>query len=163
MSAHLLYSSFLRACSCRDKTWTHFCRAKSGINICVDDMLLKGRSYINQSKSVLLSADVGKTSDLVAYWRLTFTDCNQTQFCCQFWLHSLYSWWLWWFYQLCQWFLPLMRTIWSDTHDLVGVGERKKQKKNWMLLCAMLSQFEKRGWKNRSAQLLCPNRSETAR
>ena len=44
-----------------------FVATERGINICVDDILLKGRSYINQSKSVLLSADVGKTSDLVAY------------------------------------------------------------------------------------------------
>ena len=50
---------------CRDKTWTDLCRAKCGINICVtttrfgsssDDILVKGRSYINQSKSVLLMA-----------------------------------------------------------------------------------------------------------
>ena len=53
------------------------------------------------------------TIDLVAYWRLTFTDCNPTHFCCQFWLHSLYSWWFWWFYQLFQWILRIKWSIWS--------------------------------------------------
>ena len=46
------------------KTGTDFCHAKSGINICVtntrfnccDEILVKGRSYKNQSKSVLLMA-----------------------------------------------------------------------------------------------------------
>ena len=67
-----------KSCVCRDKSASvatkmcmflspqnlDFCRAKSGINICVtstrfsccDDILVKGRSYINQSKSVLLMA-----------------------------------------------------------------------------------------------------------
>ena len=55
-----------------------------------------------------LSADVGKTIDLVA-----FTDCNQTNFRCQLWLHSLYIWWFWWFSQLFHWILRLKWSIWS--------------------------------------------------
>ena len=67
-----------KSCVCRDKSASvatkmcmflspqnlDFCRAKSGINICVtstrfsccDDILVKGWSYMNQSKSVLLMA-----------------------------------------------------------------------------------------------------------
>ena len=52
------------ACFCVDKNWTNLYRDKSGINICVtstrfsccDDILVKGRGYMNQSKSVLLMA-----------------------------------------------------------------------------------------------------------
>ena len=57
----------------------------------------------------------------IMYWQqLTSTDCNQTLFCCcccHFWLHSLYSWCLWWFSQLFQWGvsfeMDIMHTIWS--------------------------------------------------
>ena len=73
---------------------------------------------------MFLRADVAKTIDHVAYWRLTFTDCNQTHFCCQFWLHSLYSWWLWWFFSAVSMGFSFKED--NDTHNLVWVGEKNK-------------------------------------
>ena len=81
------------------------------LSVCVCATDVWSISSVQVTTFTFLSADVGKTIDLVACWRLTFTDCNQTYFSCQFWPHSLYSWWFWWFSQLFQWFLRLKRTI----------------------------------------------------
>ena len=96
------------------------------LSVCVCAIYLWSRSSFQVRRFTFLSADVDKTIDLVAYWRLTFTDCNKTHFCCQFWLHSLYSWWFGWFSQLFQWILH-----WSSRFG--PVGERNKTNNNCML------------------------------
>ena len=83
------------------------------VSVCVYGTDVWSRSSFRVTTFTFLSADVSKTIDLVAYWRLTFTDCNPTHFCCQFQLHSLYSWWFWWFSQLFQWILRFKWSIWS--------------------------------------------------
>ena len=164
MCPRVLSHLFLSVCVCATDVWSRF--------------LLTTFTF--------LSADVGKTIDLVACWRLTFTDCNQTYFSCQFWPHSLYSWWFWWFSQLFQWFLRLKRTIhtiwsgWARELELENFSVKipskprnktrmKQNKQQQMYFYASLRQLTQfdlewdRRRKNRSAQLLYPNRKETVR
>ena len=92
------------------------------LSVCVCAIYVWSRSSFQVRRFTFLSADVDKTIDLVAYWRLTFTDCNKTHFCCQFWLHSLYSWWFGWFSQLFQWILH-----WSSRFGPGGWEKQNKQ------------------------------------
>ena len=43
-------------CVCRDKTGINFCVTSTTSTYCCDDILVKGRSYMKQPKSVLLMA-----------------------------------------------------------------------------------------------------------
>ena len=96
------------------------------LSVCVCATDVWSRSSFWVRTFTFLRADVGKTINHVAYWWLTFTDCNQTHFCCQFWLHSLYSWWLWCFFSAVSMVSSFKAD--DDTHNLVWVGEKNKTK-----------------------------------
>ena len=124
MCLRVLSHLFLSACVCATDVWS-------------------GSSFLITTFT-FLSADAVKSIDRVADWRFTVIDCNQTYFCCKFWLHSLYSWWFLLFSQLFQWFLRLkstiIHTIWS------GRAREAKQEQNKANNCrhryAILTQFD---------------------
>ena len=106
------------------------------LSVCVCATNVWSRSSFWLTLFMFLSAGVSETIDHVAYWGLTITDCNQTHFCCQFWLHTLYSWWFWWFSRLFQWFLHLKRMM-------IRFGQREtKQEQNKQQLCASLCHID---------------------
>ena len=102
MCSRVLSHLFLSVCVCATDNWS--------------------RSSFQVTTFTFLSADVGKTIDLVAYWRLAFTDCNQTHFCCQFWLHSLYSW------VVLMVFSAVSMDSSYEVVELVRVGKRNRTK-----------------------------------
>ena len=119
------------------------------LSVCVCTADIWCRSSFRVTTFTFLSAGVSKTIDLVAYWWLAFTDCNQTHFCCQFgFIHYIAGGF--------DGFLSCFNGsfVWSGQwYDLVRVGEKNKtNNSNCMLHCTILTQFNLE-WKQSGGKL----------